>query len=568
MKKILIALSTVAIIFATIPIFGAIESRVINVIASIENALTVSAEHINFGRVYPQIELEKNFTVRLSDTFLQDQNVEDVDYIIRQKPKCAIASQDGKEIDTEFTSTGHISLDSSGQPTIDCGAEPRPLNSGEVWGPLPLLCSYLSKHKQVSESPENDTELDAFHEIGFVNNNNTPSDPADDFWVWNEVGGKLVKSQSDTSDTWVLDLKTPCFNNHCAQDWSDFVRRANATAEPNLYIESENNQGKIFGCDLWVEVTRVGLREPQKTFCGDGIKQNPNELGTGGPLNDGNEECDGSDGVTSGFTCANNCVLERIPECTQGEERSCDTGLLGVCSQGTQTCTPQSEWGSCVQNTQASAEVCDNNLDDDCDGKVDQNDEDCQVACFDKTDMMLVLDRSNSIDATELAQLKTAAHSFVTAINPTTAGNHMGQTTFSTFGRLDLHLTGNKTLVDNAIDSLVSGAFTNLMEGIVYASGELANTHTAHERPEVPDFMIIITDGNPNRPVNSTVARAQAKAAADTAKAAGVTLYVVGVGGDVDAAYLKTIASGDDHYYPVANFASLADTLAQIASCR
>lgn len=568
MKKFFAVFSVVAITIITIPLIAAFEAHVINVFASIENSLTVASTHIDFGRVYPQMEVDKTFTVNLSDTFLTDPNVDDVDYIIRQKPKCAITSNNGKDVDLQFTATGHVVLDPQGVATVDCGNPPRPLLDGEEWGALPLLCRYLSKHKQVTESPENDTELAAFHDIGYINNNGTPGNPSDDFWVWTEVGGRLAKSESDTADTWVLDLKTPCFDKHCAQDWDEFVRRSNGTAVPANFIEPNTNEKKVYGCDLWIEVTRVGGNGSSKTFCGDGIKQTPNETGTGGPLNDGNEACDGSDGVTPGFNCTASCTLEKIPECTQGDERLCDTGLLGVCSGGTQTCSAQGAWGTCTQNTQASAEVCDNTLDDDCDGKVDQNDEDCQIACFDKTDMMLVLDRSNSIDSTELGQLKTAAHSFVTSINPTTAGNHMGQTDFSTFGRLDLHLTGDKTLVDNAIDALTSGAFTNLMEGIVYASNELADTHTAHERPAVPDFMIIITDGNPNRPVNSTVARAQAKAAADTAKAAGATLYVVGVGSDVDAAYLKTIASGDDHYYPVADFASLSQTLAQIASCR
>ena len=30
------------------------------------------------------------------------------------------------------------------------------------------------------------------------------------------------------------------------------------------------------------------------TYCGDGIKQTPNESGTGGKKNDGYEECDGT----------------------------------------------------------------------------------------------------------------------------------------------------------------------------------------------------------------------------------------------------------------------------------
>jgi cysteine-rich repeat protein len=53
------------------------------------------------------------------------------------------------------------------------------------------------------------------------------------------------------------------------------------------------------------------------TYCGDGIKQTPNEEGTGGPQNDGYEECDGSDGVGQNQVCTSSCVLESTSEgCT------------------------------------------------------------------------------------------------------------------------------------------------------------------------------------------------------------------------------------------------------------
>ena len=376
----------------------------------------------------------------------------------------------------------------------------------------------------------------------------------------------MSKTGQDLQDSWKIDLKVPCFEGECAQDWDSFVKKSNPSANSADFVQPQENKKQMLGCDLWIEVTKINNNT--KTVCGDGIKQTPNETGTGGPANDGIEECDGIDGVTQGFTCSASCVLVPISECTIDNTRSCNTGLLGICAAGTQTCVEPSTWGSCIQNQQPVNEICTNGLDDDCDGLTDTNDTDCQQQCFDKTDVMLVLDRSNSIDAGEMASLKTAAHSFVDSLDPTADGNHMGQTNFSTYGHFDLHLTGNKTLIDNAIDSLAAGAYTNLMEGIVYAANELKDTNIAYERPAAPDFMIIITDGNPNRPVDSATARAQAKSAADSAKAAGVTLYVVGVGADVDATYLKTIASGDDHYYPVVDYTSLSDTLEEIANCQ
>ena len=48
---------------------------------------------------------------------------------------------------------------------------------------------------------------------------------------------------------------------------------------------------------------------PVATFCGDNITQNPNEVGTKGLTNIGDEECDGTDdAVCGGLGCNINCV--------------------------------------------------------------------------------------------------------------------------------------------------------------------------------------------------------------------------------------------------------------------
>jgi len=188
--------------------------------------------------------------------------------------------------------------------------------------------------------------------------------------------------------------------------------------------------------------------------------------------------------------------------------------------------------------------------------------------CFDQADVMLVLDRSGSISSpTELNQLKTAAHVFVTVLNPN-GGVHMGQTSFSTNGTLDLHLTNNKTAIDAAIDSLISGGYTNLYEGINLAKVELDDANS-YERPLVQDYMVVITDGNPNRPTPDSTARTMAANEADAARAAGIEIYVVGVGNDVDATYLiNNIADDPAHYFAIGDYSELEDLLEAIANCQ
>src|SRR3989344_4761154 len=129
-------------------------------------------------------------------------------------------------------------------------------------------------------------------------------------------------------------------------------------------------------------------------------------------------------------------------------------------------------------------------------------------------DVMLVLDRSGSINSTELALLKTAATDFVTALGLAPLGIHAGQSSFATTGSLDQILTGNSASLNAAINALVSGGFTNLQSGINLATVELGGGNDRNDLTS-PDKMIIITDGHPNRPLPSGTADDVAVAAAN-----------------------------------------------------
>jgi len=193
------------------------------------------------------------------------------------------------------------------------------------------------------------------------------------------------------------------------------------------------------------------------------------------------------------------------------------------------------------------------------------------VRCKGKIDLMLVLDRSGSINSTELTQLKNAANSFITALAPTLNGVHTGQTSFATNATLNLHLTDNEAAAHAAINALVAGGNTNLAGGINLANGELANPGDGHDRADIdsPDVMVIITDGAPNVPSPSANAQAQATAAANAADAAGTEVFVLGVGviASTETFLKNNIATNLAHYFSVANFANLEAALVQIAEC-
>src|SRR3989344_300332 len=89
MKKIAIGLVSLAIVLVMIPLFAAFEAHVINVTATIENALYVHPEDLTFGTVFPQEYFESSFFVTFSASFSagDQRHASTTEYVIKQKPK-------------------------------------------------------------------------------------------------------------------------------------------------------------------------------------------------------------------------------------------------------------------------------------------------------------------------------------------------------------------------------------------------------------------------------------------------------------------------------------------------
>ncbi|MBU1534902.1 hypothetical protein KKF84_06255, partial [Myxococcota bacterium] len=97
---------------------------------------------------------------------------------------------------------------------------------------------------------------------------------------------------------------------------------------------------------------------------------------------DTSEDCDDGDKCTTD-TCnpdTNTCSNTDIPycggDCATGNQRSCYTGPaetvdVGVCAAGTQLCEDNT-WSPCTDEIVPSSEICGDNLDNNCDGHVDE----------------------------------------------------------------------------------------------------------------------------------------------------------------------------------------------------
>jgi len=88
----------------------------------------------------------------------------------------------------------------------------------------------------------------------------------------------------------------------------------------------------------------VGAVTPAVEICGNSI----------------DEDCDGKD--------------KPCPQCTAGQTKSCYSGPVGTegvgpCKAGKRTCLANNTWGPCTGAKLPGTEVCENGVDEDCDGK-------------------------------------------------------------------------------------------------------------------------------------------------------------------------------------------------------
>jgi RHS repeat-associated protein len=92
--------------------------------------------------------------------------------------------------------------------------------------------------------------------------------------------------------------------------------------------------------------------------------------------------CTGA-GVLEAFsgTLSGNTVDDHFgcTTCTPGVSEDCSTGLDGICGPGTRSCAANGLWGPCTPKFGSTPKelICDDVIDNDCDGATDSSDEDC-----------------------------------------------------------------------------------------------------------------------------------------------------------------------------------------------
>jgi hypothetical protein len=179
-----------------------------------------------------------------------------------------------------------------------------------------------------------------------------------------------------------------------------------------------------------------------------------------------------------------------------------------------------------------------------------------------RTDAVLVIDASSSMlepaatGRTKLAVATDAARVFLDQLH-FADGDQAAVVSFNADATLLAPLTTDHATLDAALAGITTAQFTRIDRGIAVAAGELASGR--HRTANTP-VMIVLTDGRAN-PVPVSVAEAEARAAKD----AGVVIFTIGLGNDLDTEALEGMASKPEYFYVAPDAEALAGMYRSIA---
>ncbi len=178
-------------------------------------------------------------------------------------------------------------------------------------------------------------------------------------------------------------------------------------------------------------------------------------------------------------------------------------------------------------------------------------------------DAVLVLDASGSMrepaadgQRSKLDAATDAAGIFLDALY-LDRGDRAAIVSFHQEAELKMSLTDDRAALDSALDAIVPATGTCLVCGV--EAGALELTGERHHPSHAP-VLILLTDGRSNpQPASAAVESAR------RAKAAGVIIYTIGLGSDLDEAALREMASLPEAYFAAPTDEELARIYRQIA---
>ncbi|MEX0909883.1 MAG: vWA domain-containing protein [Candidatus Paceibacterota bacterium] len=180
-----------------------------------------------------------------------------------------------------------------------------------------------------------------------------------------------------------------------------------------------------------------------------------------------------------------------------------------------------------------------------------------QRVCEQPTDVLLVIDRSGSMDddgkspPEPLTSVKEAATSFVSQLGP---NDRAGVVTFATEASRvpDASLTDEISSVESVLSAIAIGTdgvqYTNIGDGLEIAYQELkraGNTDNAQ-------VIVLLTDGRATHPLNPSIenyADVYALEVSNKIRSNKMTLYTIGLGTEINSDVLQQMAGSPSRYF-------------------
>lgn len=156
-------------------------------------------------------------------------------------------------------------------------------------------------------------------------------------------------------------------------------------------------------------------------------------------------------------------------------------------------------------------------------------------------DVVLTIDRSESMTGAKLEAAKNAAVSFVNQMNPTLI--RVAVVAVAPTAQVIQSLTNDQAALVAAIQGLTNQRGTNLVDGLDVSRAELVGPNG---RSGVRRVIVFLTDGK-HTVSNPPLSNLDGVLAA--VQAAGIEVFAIGLGSDADQATLRRIASDPSHYY-------------------
>jgi len=151
---------------------------------------------------------------------------------------------------------------------------------------------------------------------------------------------------------------------------------------------------------------------------------------------------------------------------------------------------------------------------------------DCDRSCDDRMDVVFLMDSSGSVSFNEFSKKKEFLQHMVESLNVGPQATRVGIASFSQDARTEVYLDQftNKHQLHHAISGInYQYGSTNTAAGIQLARSGLFSMNRGN-RPDVPDYLFVITDGESNVNAQQTIPEAE------KARDQGIHVFALGVG--------------------------------------